>query len=103
MKGVGQDIGIPIVTQDAGNIGGIPVTTSNGITTLTRFISEAIKYVSVLAMMAITWGGFTYITAYGDEKKVGKAKGIILYSLLAVVLSISAYAIIDIINNLKIG
>jgi hypothetical protein len=59
----------------------------------------------VLAMIAITWGGFSYITAYGDEKKVAKAKNIILYSLLAVIIAISAYAIIDLINelSLKIG
>lgn len=56
-------------------------------------------------MIAITWGGFSYITAYGDEKKVAKAKNIILYSLLAVIIAISAYAIIDLINelSLKIG
>lgn len=105
MNDIGRDMGIPIVTQETGKVAGIPILKSNGLTTLSRFISEAIKYVSVLAMIAITWGGFTYITAYGDEKKVGKAKNIILYSLFAVIIAISAYAIIDVINNLslKIG
>ena len=102
MRNVGLDIGLPIVEKKTNGGAFIGIYKSDGITTLSRIISEAIKYVSVLAMIAITWGGVTYITAYGDEKKVGKAKNIILYSLLAVVLSISAYAIIDVINNLKV-
>ena len=88
------------------SVAGQPIVqaqSSNGLIALARIISEASKYVSILAMIAITWGGIIYITSYGDEKKLGQAKRIILFSLLAVVLSVSAYAIIDLINSIKIG
>ena len=55
MNDIGRDMGIPIVTQKTNGGAAIGIYTSNGLTTLSRFISEAIKYVAVLAMIAITW------------------------------------------------
>lgn len=95
---------MPVIKKRANAEGAfIGVYSQDGITTMSRIITEAIKYVGILAMIAITWAGVVYVTSYGEEKKVATAKRILLYSMLALILSISAYAIVDLINSFNIG
>lgn len=59
-------------------------------------------YTGVIGVIALTWGGFLFITAFGEDEKVKKGKNVITYALLGVVLSIAAYGIIDIVNRLTV-
>jgi hypothetical protein len=40
-----------------------------------------------------------YLTSMGEEAKTKKAKNVLIYSIIGVVLSVSAYAIVDIIDR----
>jgi hypothetical protein len=44
-----------------------------------------------------------YLLSGWDDEKTKKAKYWIIYSLLWVIISVSAWGIINLINNLKIG
>ncbi len=46
--------------------------------------------------------GFMYLLSGGDEEKVKKAKMWITWSLIGVLLSVSSWYIINIINNFRI-
>ena len=69
---------------------------------LVKIIKEAIKYVGLIAIVAISWGGIQFLTSMGNDEKVKHAKQTIIYSLVGVVLSVLAYTIIDIVNSLKV-
>lgn len=66
-------------------------------------IKTVIKYIGILAILSLTWGGLEFVISGGEDGKIKKAKGIITYSLIGVVVAVSAYAIIDIVANFKIN
>jgi len=67
-----------------------------------NLISVVIQYVAVIAVIAIMISGILYLVSGGDEEKVKKAKKWIIWSLVGVLLSVSAWFIINLINNLYI-
>lgn len=69
---------------------------------ISSMIKQVVLYTGVLAILALTWGGFLFITAFGQDEQVKKAKSVIKFAFIGVILSISAYAIIDIVNRLTV-
>ncbi|MFZ4461210.1 MAG: hypothetical protein ACOYN2_01330 [Patescibacteria group bacterium] len=82
---------------------GLPFQSVSSPTYIGRVIKEIIKYTGLLAVMALTYGGIIMMLSYGDDGKIKSAKKIITYSLIGVVLSGVAFAIIDAVNSLKLG
>jgi len=68
-----------------------------------NIIAEMIKYVAVLAVLALMISGVMYMFSDWEEEKTKKAKSWILWSLTAVVLSISSYYIVTTIAWIQIG
>ena len=50
---------------------------------------------ALLAVIGIIWSGFLYITAFGDDGQTEKAKKIIFYVVIGIVLMLGAYAIVN--------
>lgn len=69
---------------------------------LSRVISEGIKYVAVVAVIALMLAWIKYMLSMGDEEKTNKAKMWIIYALAWVFLSIAAWSIINVINEFSI-
>lgn len=57
-------------------------------------ISVALGIIGALALLMITVSGLRYITSAGNPEKVSKAKNGIIYSLVGLVVAISAEAIV---------
>ncbi|MDD3066297.1 MAG: pilin [Candidatus Gracilibacteria bacterium] len=70
-------------------------TYSNAIGMIAGWTNFVLPFVSVLAITALIYAGFLYITAFGNEEQTGKAKKIILWVVVGIVLIISAYAIVN--------
>jgi hypothetical protein len=68
-----------------------------------KFISTFIEYVAIIAVISLMLSWIMYLIANWDEEKVKKAKNWIIWSLVWVLLSISAWWIINIINNFKLN
>ncbi|MDD2487318.1 MAG: hypothetical protein PHS92_03040 [Candidatus Gracilibacteria bacterium] len=66
-------------------------------------IKELIKYVGIFAIIAMMIGGIMYISSLGVEDKIKKAKNIVIYSIVGVLVSILSYALVDIVNNLTLN
>jgi len=82
---------------------GLPFESSSDATTpIVKIIKESIKYVGLLAILALSWGGLQFLTSIGNDEKAKHAKHTIIYALVGVLLSVVAYTIIDIVNSLKI-
>ena len=58
----------------------------------------AISIVGIVATIMLMFGGFTWLTAGGSGEKVGKARDIIFSSLTGLVLALTSYTILTMIN-----
>jgi hypothetical protein len=65
-------------------------------------IWELIKYVAVVAVLSVMISGVLYLVSGWEEEKVKKAKTWIIWSLVWVFLSVSAWGLINLLNNLII-
>ena len=70
-------------------------------TFVTNIISEMIQYVAVIAVLSLMFSWIMYLVSWWEEEKTKRAKNWIMWSLIGVFLSISAYGIVKIINNLS--
>ena len=66
-------------------------------------ITTFIKYVAVIAVISLMLSWIMYLLSWWEEEKVKKAKSWIIWSLAWVIFSISAWSIINLINNLQIN
>lgn len=88
--------GLPWCWDDANNVDSI-----YGV--IWNIIALMIQYITVLAVLAVMIWGIMYLLALWDEEKAKKAKNIIIWSLVWVFLSVSAWSIIGIVNNFNIS
>lgn len=73
-----------------------------GIELITSVIWEGIQFVAVIAVIALIISGIMYLVSWWEEEKVKKAKSWIIWSLVWVLISISAWWIINMLNNISI-
>lgn len=69
---------------------------------ISNIIWEFIKLVAVFAVFALIFSWVMYLLSSWDEEKANKAKKWIIWSLVWVFLSISAWGIINFLNNVNI-
>lgn len=67
-----------------------------GITTI---IAVILAMASIIAGIALIYGGITYIISTGEASKIQKAKNIIMYALIGLVVSMLAYAIVTFVTQ----
>ena len=66
-----------------------------------NIIAEWIQYTAVIAVIAVMISWMMYVASAGDEEKAKKAKKWILWSLIGVFLSVSAWGIINLLNSVS--
>ncbi len=49
-----------------------------------------------IAFISVVYGGFKYVISQGEPDKLGKAKDIIMYSLIGLVIAFSAFGIVNV-------
>ena len=82
---------------------GIGIETGLGTTdvrvTIARIIRVAMGLLGIIAVVVILIGGFTWMTAGGNEEKVGEAKKWIFAGITGLQIVLSAYAIASFVIN----
>lgn len=68
-------------------------------TTIARIIRVVLGLLGIIAVSLIVYGGFVYMTAGGNEEKVGQAKKILINSTIGLVIILSAFAITQFVLN----
>lgn len=64
-----------------------------------NFLPIIFGMAGALSVLFICYGGFKYVTSQGEPDKIQKAKDTILYSVIGLVVSISAYAIVAFVTS----
>ena len=62
-------------------------------TTIGNLIRVALSFLGVVAVCIVLYGGFKWMTAGGNDEKVGEAKRLMISGLIGLAIIMSAYAI----------
>jgi hypothetical protein len=68
-----------------------------------RVLDLLLSIFGIIAIISLVSGGGMYLTAYGDEKRIDTAKKIITYSIIGIVVALSALVIINQVASLITG
>ena len=63
-------------------------------TAIVNIVNYFIGLVSIMAVVMIVYAGYVYITSGGDEKNTAKAKNMLLYAVIGIVVAILAYSVV---------
>jgi len=61
--------------------------------TIAQLINVALGFLGIVAVIIILFGGFKWMTAGGNDEKVGEAKRLIIAGIIGLAIILSAYAI----------
>ncbi len=69
------------------------------IGTIARIINILLGFLGVIAVILVLWGGFKWMTAAGDEGKIGEAKKLMGAGVVGLVIILAAFAIASFVVN----
>lgn len=89
----------------AASIPGVtPNTSVNTVDTLKSKISDistaVVGFVGIVSVIMLIYGAFLYVTAGANEDNAKKAKTIILYAFIGVVVAVLSYSLVFVFLNL---
>lgn len=87
----------PISFGDLGNQTGLPSTDLRQV--LVNVIRWALAILGLVAVGLMVYGGVLWMTARGDEKRILKAKKVIVSALIGLVIVLLAFAIVSFVAN----
>ena len=73
------------------------LSTKEPSTFITEGLATFLGFVGLIALAVIIWGGFLYITAAGDEQKAAKAKQLLIYAVIGLVLIMLAAVVVNLV------
>ena len=62
---------------------------------IVKYVNFALPYLALAAFVGFVVAGFFYVTAYGNEEQLGKAKKILIWSVVGLILVIASYSIVQ--------
>jgi Zn-dependent protease with chaperone function len=71
--------------------------------TIGSLINVALTFLGVVAVVIILLGGFKWMTAGGNDEKVGEAKRLIVAGIIGMAIILSAYAIASFVISSIVG
>ncbi len=92
-------IGLPQMVGAVSLDVGIKYGTATGLgtkdirETIASIINVAMGLLGIVAVVIILLGGFKWMTAAGNEEKVGKAKQLLVAGIIGLIIILTAYAI----------
>lgn len=58
-------------------------------------VNWLLSFLGLIAVVMIIYGGFLYVTAAGNDEKINKAKKIIMYAIVGIVVILLSFAIVN--------
>jgi hypothetical protein len=78
-----------------------------GVNSVPQLIGNIIKalfgIVGSIALLMFIWGGFTWMTAQGDPKRVQKGKDTLIWAVLGLAVVFGSYALVTLVINALAG
>ncbi len=70
---------------------------------IVNFLNFLLTFLGLIAIAFIIYAGFLFIVAGGDEEQVGKAKKIIIYAGIGIIVILLSYAIVEFFVSVGLG
>ena len=94
----------PSDDDGGGNVGITnPISSDTILDLIARVMGYAIGLIGVVAVASFMYGGILYLLSGGSEEQSGKAKKVLGYSVLGLIVSILSYVIVSTIINIISG
>ncbi len=71
------------------NLSGVSIGTLLGV-----ILKYALGFIGILAILGFVTAGIFYLTAAGDEDQVAKAKSIMMYSIIGVIVAVIGFIVV---------
>ena len=72
-------------------------------TLVLTIISYFLGFLGLLATIMVIYGGIQYVTSAGNDEAVGKAKKIILYSVIGIIVILLSFVIVNAVLGAQTG
>lgn len=72
-----------------------PLNDADVPTLINRIITQVLGIIGALFFLMFLWGGFQYLTAGGDTKKVGSAQKTLVNAVIGILIIAVAYGIVQ--------
>ncbi|HOZ55641.1 MAG: TrbC/VIRB2 family protein [Parcubacteria group bacterium ADurb.Bin316] len=76
---------------------GLPSSVNDPKEAAVNIVTYLMTFLGIIAVIVILYGGFLWLTAGGNEDRVGSAKKTIIAGIIGLVIIIAAYAIVQIV------
>jgi hypothetical protein len=76
---------------------GLPGGNNDPKAAAVSIVQYLMTFLGIIAVVIILWGGFQWLTAGGNEDKVGSAKKTIIAGVIGLIIIIAAFAIVTIV------
>lgn len=90
---------VPVLAQVGLQPGDTPALLQGGPTDVRDLIQTILNYLlgflGLISVIMIIYAGFLYVTSATNEENVGKAKNIILYAIVGIVIILASAAIVN--------
>jgi len=82
------------INAQAGAVNDTGIFTGDSLATIVASVIETfLSLLGIIFVILMIYGGFTWMTAQGDESKIEKAKGTIQTAIIGLIIVVSAYSI----------
>ena len=71
--------------------------------TIAKIIAFFISLTGILSVMTMTWASIQMILAVGEDEKIKKARYMVIYSLIGLVIAGLAYGIVKFMTNINLN
>jgi len=99
-------IAFPVLAQDYGlgataNVAGLKKAEPAAV--IGSIIGYALSFIGIIFMVLVLYGGYLWMTSFGNEQKVEKAKELIIGAVIGLVIIVAAYTITTFVVNSILG
>lgn len=72
-------------------------------TVIGTIIGYALSFIGIIFLLLMIYGGILWMTSFGNEQKVTKAKDLIIGAVIGLVIVLAAYAITNFVVGAVVG
>ncbi len=94
-----MSVSLAMVSMPLVAFGAVDLTRDSITTILDNFKTWAAGIIGILGILIMLYAAFAYMTAGGDEEKVGSAKRILMYGLVGVGIALIAFGVFGLVES----
>ncbi|MCX7955549.1 MAG: hypothetical protein N2593_00335 [Patescibacteria group bacterium] len=91
-----------ISSWDSCMVDGVPTLSCLEIV-FSNILTMSVAFIVLILFIMFVFGGFQYLTSFGNADKIKKAQATLKYALIGFILFVSSYLILKIIDILFLG